>query len=212
MRAICTVIINTDKLLCIGRKIACTEPYNIIPAVAKARNKRIVGIKNKLSFGMNTILYGIVNPFRMTVSCELVTVKVCDNIMSRCNVFEGIFCKAFVTFNEKNIRFNLARKSTTAENKSCNALNLVRTLFVPGNFLPLSQRICAIISTVDVLPLLPVTATIYFGSSIRPRISGQSLSAICPGRLLPLPSNPPTNFRTLHTIIVNSFSFCHFLN
>ena len=61
------------------------------------------------------------------------------------------------------------------------------------------------ISTVDVLPLLPVTATIYFGSSIRPRISGQSLSAICPGRLLPLPSNPPTNFRTLHTIIVNSF-------
>lgn len=134
MRAICTVIINTDKLLCIGRKIACTEPYNIIPAVAKARNKRIVGIKNKLSFGMNTILYGIVNPFRMTVSCELVTVKVCDNIMSRCDVFEGIFCKAFVTFNEKNIRFNLARKSTTAENKSCNTLNLVRTLFVPGNF------------------------------------------------------------------------------
>ena len=141
MRAICTVIINTDKLLCIGRKIACTEPYNIISAVAKARNKRIVGVKNKLSFWMNTILYGIVNPFRMTVSCELVTVKVCDNIMSRC----------------------------------------------------------------DVLPLLPVTATIYFGSSIRPRISGQSLSAICPGRLLPLPSNPPTNFRTLHTIIVNSF-------
>ena len=74
-----------------------------------------------------------------------------------------------------------------------------------ATFLPLSQRICAIISTVDVLPLLPVTATIYFGSSIRPRISGQSLSAICPGRLLPLPSNPPTNFRTLHTIIVNSF-------
>lgn len=93
MRAICTVIINTDKLLCIGRKIACTEPYNIIPAVAKARNKRIVGVKNKLSFGMNTILYGIVNPFRMTVSCELVTVKVCDNIMSRCDVFEGIFAK-----------------------------------------------------------------------------------------------------------------------
>ena len=55
-------------------------------------------------------------------------------VQEEVDVFEGVFCKAFVTFNEKNIRFNLARKSTTAENKSCNALNLVRTLFVPGNF------------------------------------------------------------------------------
>ena len=46
----------------------------------------------------------------------------------------------------------------------------------------------------------PVTAMMWGGSFTRPRASGHTLRANCPGRELPLPTSPPINRRTLHRI------------
>ena len=57
----------------------------------------------------------------------------------------------------------------------------------------------AIISTVEVLPLLPVTAMMCSGSFTRRNTSGQIFSAYSPGRLLPLPTSLPMKRRSLQT-------------
>ena len=67
--------------------------------------------------------------------------------------------------------------------------------------LPLARRMAAIISTVEVFPLLPVTAMMQPGSFTRPSTSGQIFRAYWPGRLLPLPTSLPMKRRSLQTII-----------
>ena len=63
----------------------------------------------------------------------------------------------------------------------------------------------AIISTVEVLPLEPVTAMMWGGSWTRRRMSGQTLRAYLPGRLLPLPTSLPTKRSSLHTTMAKNF-------
>ena len=55
---------------------------------------------------------------------------------------------------------------------------------------PWARRTEAIISTVEVLPLEPVTATMWGGRVSRARMSGQIFRAALPGMELPLPMKP----------------------
>ncbi len=60
-------------------------------------------------------------------------------------------------------------------------------------------------STVEVLPLEPVTAMICSGTSTCRRISGHNISASLPGRVLPLPISPPKKLPTLHNRMAKHF-------
>jgi len=69
-------------------------------------------------------------------------------------------------------------------------------------------RTWAIISTVEVFPLEPVTAIEVSGISRHDNISGQILRAYLPGRLEPRPKRPAIDLITLHTrIAVNMRNF-----
>ena len=72
-------------------------------------------------------------------------------------------------------------------------------------FFPAAVSTWAIISDVEVLPLLPVTAMISGGSCTRCKMSGQIFSAICPGRLLPRPTKEPTKRMSLQTRMARNF-------
>ena len=61
----------------------------------------------------------------------------------------------------------------------------------------------AIISTVEVLPLLPVTAMMVGGSFTRPSTSGQIFRAYWPGRELPFPTSLPTKRSSLQMIMAS---------
>ena len=63
----------------------------------------------------------------------------------------------------------------------------------------------AIISTVEVLPLEPVTAMMCSGSCTRARMSGQIFRANLPGMELPLPTSLPTARPSLHTTMAKNF-------
>ena len=72
-------------------------------------------------------------------------------------------------------------------------------------FFPCPRSTVAIISTVEVLPLEPVTAMMWGGSCTRLKMSGQIFRANLPGIELPLPTSLPTNRPSLQTTIAKNF-------
>gem|GEM_PF-2345912 len=71
--------------------------------------------------------------------------------------------------------------------------------------IPCPRSTVAIISTVEVLPLEPVTAMMWGGSCTRLKMSGQIFRANLPGIELPLPTSLPTNRPSLQTTIAKNF-------
>ena len=130
-RTIRSVIINAFERLCIGGELVRAEIQNVLSSLAEAGNKRIVGVQDQLSFIINAVQKRVINPFRMTVSCQLVAIQVGNDVMRGLDIAEGVTCKALVTFDQQYIGFNFSAKRSAAKYHCRHAFDLVGSFAIP---------------------------------------------------------------------------------
>ena len=89
-RAVLAVVIDALVLLLICRKLVCAEIDRTLPVLAKARDKRIVSIKDQGHVIVDSLADNALDEFRMAISGHLVPVKVIDDKILRMEVLENM--------------------------------------------------------------------------------------------------------------------------